>query len=65
MYHFEEMDGESPDFAIVNAAPFESYVGAPDSVNSLEAPDVKSISTLFPRAGSAGQLPASGQFDSI
>lgn len=57
MYHFEVRVGESPLFATVKAAPFESYVGAPEVVKSLEAPFVKAIFLLPPRAGSGGQLP--------
>jgi len=50
--------GESPDLATVKEAPFESYVGFPEGVKDDEAPDVKSKVVAFPRAGSAGQLPA-------
>ena len=57
-YHFEVIVGESPDFATVKPAPFESYVGAPEAVNSSDAPEVKSMLTLLPRAVSAGQSPA-------
>jgi len=42
MYHFDVMVGASPDFATVNDAPFELYVGAPVAVQSLDAPLVKS-----------------------
>lgn len=57
MYHFEEMEGESPDFEMVKAAPLELYVGAPDAVKSLEEPEVKSILTLFPSAVSGEHPP--------
>ena len=55
------MSGESPDFATVNEAPFESYVGAPWVVKESDSPDVKSIVTDLPSAVSAGQLPTQNQ----
>lgn len=57
MYHFEVSCGESPDFATVKEAPFESYVGLPCGVNESEDPDVKSMFTVLPSAVSGGQLP--------
>lgn len=54
MYHFDVIVGESPDFATVNAAPLEPNVGAPDVVKEFDAPFVKSIVTLLPRAAFAG-----------
>jgi hypothetical protein len=57
MYHFEVNKGESPDFAIVNTAPSEPYVGLPLGVKALEEPCVKSMVVDFPRAGSGGHEP--------
>ncbi len=57
MYHFDTNCGESPDFATVNLAPLESYVGFPWGVKESEAPCVKSILTNLPSAVSGGQLP--------
>ena len=59
MYHFDISCGESPDFAMVNLAPLESYVGFPCGVNESEAPCVKSMLTALPSAVSGGQLPIS------
>ena len=55
MYHFDAIKGESPSFATANEAPLESYVGLPEGVKELDSPEVKSILTDLPRAGSAGQ----------
>ena len=60
MYHFEAISGESPAFATVKEAPFESYEGEPVAVKESEAPEVKSIVTAFPRAVFGGQLPIKG-----
>ena len=61
MYHLDVNCEESPDFAIVNDAPLEPYVGFPCGVKLSEAPCVKSMLTDFPRAESAGQpLPSRG-----
>jgi hypothetical protein len=46
--------GESPDFATVKSAPLELYVAGP--VKLSEAPFVKSMLTVRPSAGFAGQL---------
>lgn len=54
MYHFDVNVGESPLFATVKAAPFESYLGAPVAVNSLDAPLVKTMFLLPLKAGLAG-----------
>lgn len=59
MYHFELSRGESPGSATVNEAPLESYVGLPCGVKESEGPAVKSMVTALPKAGFAGQLPAS------
>lgn len=60
MYHFDIIVGASPDLATVNEAPLESYVGAPCAEKESEAPEVKSIVTLFPNAVSAGHDPSVG-----
>ncbi len=65
MYHLEVNRGESPGLATVKEAPFESYVGLPCGVKESDGPSVKSMLTDLPRAGSAGQLPASNQHCSI
>ncbi len=57
MYHFEAISGESPDFATVKEAPFESYDGEPWAVNESDGPDVKSMVTSLPSAVLGGQLP--------
>lgn len=49
--------GESPDFAIVNETPLESYVGFPEAEKESTAPFVKSTLIVFPNAVSAGQEP--------
>ena len=52
IYHLEFICGASPDCATVKDAPFASYVGVPWVVNSLDAPEVKSMVTDLPSAGS-------------
>ena len=52
MYQFEINVGASPDPAIVNDAPFESYFGFPLAVQSLEGPWVKSYVVDLLNAGS-------------
>ena len=47
--------GESPGFAIVKVAPFESYVGLPDAgTNESTEPLVKSTWIALPSAVSGG-----------
>ena len=56
MYQSEIRVGESPDFATVNLAPEESYVGLPLVLKASDCPLVKSIVVDLPRAGSAGHV---------